>query len=281
MGLSNEDFNYIRELVLHLSGIVIHPDKHYFVASRLKVLAYKVGFDSEATLINTIRNDPRQWKTELKANLVEALVTRETSFFRDNRPFLTLKDHIFPDLIRERAAERTLYIWSAACSTGQEPYSIAMLIRENFPSLLNWDLHIHASDISEEALVLARTGTYSSMEIKRGLSPQLLERYFDPRGTHWTIKDSLKQMVNFSLINLIEPYPQLPSMNIIFLRNVLIYFDNQTVDSILYRITQIIQPGGYLFIDVTKSADILNEHFNRIDLKSGCYQLKTNRTHCF
>jgi chemotaxis protein methyltransferase CheR len=274
MTLKAKDLEFMRELAYRLSGIVLQPDREYLIESRLTPLVEQEGAASVEDLIARIRNDPRQWKTEIRRKLVEAFTTRETFFFRDARPFEVLRTIVFPELSRTRATERMLNLWSTACSSGQEPYSLAMTIREHFPALLNWDLSILASDISEEALAAARAGIYTSLEIKRGLPKPLREKYFQQEESKWLLSKNVRQMVEFFSINLVELFPPLPLMDLVYSRNVLIYFDEPTKMKILPRLCQQVKPGGYLFLDVVGKVPELADSFVRVDLNAGCYQRK-------
>jgi chemotaxis protein methyltransferase CheR len=211
----------------------------------------------------------------LQSKVIEAITTNETSFFRDIHPFETLKDAILPQLLESRKNERTLNIWSAASSSGQEPYSIAMLIRENFPELLDWKINFIASDISEKMLSRCRSGKFSQLEVNRGLSASLLVKYFEKTGAAWFIKEQLRKMIHFQQINLSREFPYLPKMDIIFMRNVLIYFDIETKKKVLNQLISVLQPDGFLFLGAAESTINLDSSFERTSYKhSGCYRLK-------
>ena len=162
---------------------------------------------------------------------MEALANNETSFFRDVHPFETLKQWILPELARRRAAEARLHIWCAACSSGQEPYSVAMLLREHFPALRDWQVRILGSDLSSEMLQRARGGRYSQLDVHRGVSARLLAKYFQKVGAEWQITEDIRRMVEFRPINLIDTWPPFPAQDVILLRNVLIYFDLETQET--------------------------------------------------
>lgn len=272
MSVTENDFIYIRELVLDRSAIVIEEGKEYLVESRVGPVAKNEGFDSIEQLVQSLRRNPNNG---LHDKVVEALTTNETSFFRDIHPFNTFKDIILPDLIKTRKAEREISIWCGASSSGQEPYSLAMLIRENFPILLDWKLTFIATDISIEMLDRCRAGEFSQLEVNRGLSAPLLIKYFQKEGVKWSIKKELRQMIDFQQMNLSEPLPYMPRMDVVFMRNVLIYFDIEMKKSILKQIRSILKPDGVLFLGAAESTLNLDESYERMDVRhSGCYRLK-------
>ncbi|NIV71437.1 MAG: methyltransferase domain-containing protein [Calditrichae bacterium] len=273
MTVSQVDFDYIRQLVLERSAIVIDEGKEYLVESRVGPVAKDEGYGSIEELVSAIRNNNNNG---LQNKVVEALTTNETSFFRDIHPFDMLKNYVIPNILKIRKNEKTINLWCAASSSGQEPYSVAMLIRENFPILLDWKLNFIASDISTEMLQKAKTGEFSQLEVNRGLSASLLIKYFEKSGTKWTIKKEIRDMIEFQKINLSEPLPYMPRMDIIFIRNVLIYFDIETKKQILKEIRKILQPEGYLFLGAAESTLNLDDSFQRMRKiqNSGCYCLK-------
>ncbi|MBE9039450.1 protein-glutamate O-methyltransferase CheR, partial [Oscillatoriales cyanobacterium LEGE 11467] len=180
-------------------------------------------------------------------------IPTETSFFRDADFFDALKSSVFPELLQHRRIDRQLNIWSAACTSGQEPYSLAMELQAYFPLLTKWELELVASDMSLEMLTKARRGFYSQEEVERRLPPELLTRYFHQQGDRWQIAPSIRSMVQFRTINLLAPWPPLPPMDLVVMRNVLIYFDKPTRRNILTRVRQILKPDGYLFLGVTET----------------------------
>ncbi len=211
----------------------------------------------------------------LKQKVVEAMTTNETSFFRDRNPFECLRNSVLPELLPRRAADRSLRIWSAACSTGQEPYSIAMLLREHFPELRDWRVQITASDLSTECLERARQGRYGQLEVGRGLPTPLLTKFFFRDGLEWVMHEDLRRMITFRVLNLLDPDLTLPPMDIVFLRNVLIYFDKETCQQILGRVRQLLRPDGFLFLGGAETTHFLDDAFERVQLsQAGCYRLK-------
>lgn len=271
MPVSNSDFNYIRELVLERSAIVLEDGKEYLVESRIHPVAKTEGFDTIDQLVEALRQNSHNG---LQSKVIEALTTNETSFFRDIHPFETLKDVVLPELLKNRESKRELNIWCAASSSGQEPYSIAMLIREHFPALLDWKINFIASDISEKMLDQCRSGKFSQLEVNRGLPASFLVKYFEKNGATWSIKKQFRGMIHFKHINLSRELPYLPRMDLIFLRNVLIYFDIEMKQKILKQLRSILQPDGYLFLGGAETTLNLDESYTRMSVKnSGCYRL--------
>lgn len=272
MSLNNLDFDYVCRLIHAHSAIALEADKGYLVESRLILLARREGFASPQQLVARLRSEPFNG---LHQKVVEAMANNETTFFRDLYPFEALKKAILPGLLEKRAAERRLNLWSSACSSGQESYSVAMLLCESFPVLANWTVQFVASDISGEMLSRAREGYYSQLEVNRGLPAALLVKYFHKQGLQWQIKDELRQMVEFRQINLAEAWPLLPSMDIILMRNVLIYFDLETKKDILSRVRRLLRPDGYLLLGAAETMINLDDSFARTTFdRAGCYRLR-------
>jgi chemotaxis protein methyltransferase CheR len=272
MLISTIDFDYLRQLVYHHSAVVLSADKTYLADLHLQPIVKSTGFASISDLVSYLRAQPF---SSLHLQTIEALVTNETSFFRDVHPFEALKQFILPELQKKRAVERSLNIWCAACSNGQEPYSIAMLIHEYFPTLSNWSMRLIASDFSNKVLTRARKGSYNQFEINRGLSQTLRDKYFQKLDGEWQIKDKILQMVEFYQINLMQSWSSLPQLDIIFLRNVLIYFDIATKKTLLKKVRQQLRPDGYLFLGSGETTINLDESFERVQFgKTICYRLQ-------
>jgi chemotaxis protein methyltransferase CheR len=270
--ISADDFAYIRDLVHRRAAITLEAGKEYLVESRLGALAAREGFASLPFMIERLRSGPAD---DLHRRIVEAMTNNETSFFRDSRPFVMLGNAVLPDLAVRRATSRTLNIWCAACSTGQEPYSVAMLLREQLPSLADWRLRVIASDISREALDRARAGRYTSFEIGRGLSLPLLAKYFERRGSLWEIRASIRDLVEFQEINLTHPWPVLPRLDLIALRNVLIYLDPNARRQILRKAARLLAPGGYLMLGGSETLSGTDDEFEPISFAGAtCFRLK-------
>ena len=271
MGVSTTDFEYLRQLVHHHSAVVLFGDKTYLAELRLQPIVESAGLASIADLVNYLQTKPFN---SIHVQTIEALVTNETSFFRDSQPFKALKEYVLPELIKQRAIERSLNIWCAACSNGQEPYSIAILIHEHFSTLTNWSIRLIASDFSTKVLARAREGHYNQLEINRGLPKNIRDRYFQRLETDWQIKEEIRQMVDFRQLNLLQSWSSLPQFDIIFLRNVLIYFDVVTKKALLKKIKQQLRPDGYLFLGSGETTISLDKSFKRVLFdKSICYQL--------
>ena len=203
------------------------------------------------------------------------MMTTETWFFRDAYPFEAVQNHIIPELITKRRSQRSLDIWCAASSSGQEPYSIAMLLREHFPQLASWTISLIASDISHKMLDKSRQGRYNHHEINRGLSPHLREKYFQRQGKDWQLDTEIRLMVEFRQFNLIDSWLPMPLMDIIFLRNVLIYFDVEMKQAILAKVRQLLKPDGYLFLGGGETTINLDRAFKPVQFnKAICYQLR-------
>jgi len=219
MTIDAQRFAYVRDLVRANSGVVLENGKEYLVEARLRPLAEKAGLASVQLFIENLRAG--SLKSAMSCSVVEAMTTNETSFFRDLHPFESLRATVLPDLIERRGGARSLNIWSAACSTGQEPYSTAMIIREHFPNSARWSCQIRASDIASKVLDVARIGRYRQLEVNRGVPARLLVKYFSREGTNWHVKPEIRAMVQFFELNLLRPWPLMPKMDVVFLRNVL------------------------------------------------------------
>ncbi|HUJ79835.1 MAG TPA: protein-glutamate O-methyltransferase CheR [Nitrospiria bacterium] len=267
MRISQADFDFIRQLVREETGIVLGEEKSYLAETRLNQLAGQEGYASAAVLVKALRNGQR--RAAICSKAVEALTISETLFFRDFHPFEALRKLVLPDLLAQRAAERRLNIWSAACATGQEPYSVAMLLKEEAHKLTNWTVSILASDLSTSNLEQAKRGRFSQIAVNRGLPAAMLIKYFTQEGTTWILKEEIRRMIEFRRINLVDTLPILPAMDIIFLRNVLIYFDIETRKAILTKIRRQLRPNGYLFLGASETMLQLDESYERVPFKHG------------
>jgi len=272
MSIRPEDFDYVREMVYDHSAIVLNPGKEYLVESRMQPLINQQGLDSIAALVAALRSKPY---SNLHKDVIEAMTTNETSFFRDMHPFEAVRKNIFPEMMKSRANTRALHIWCGACSSGQEPYSLAMLIREHFPMLNSWKVNITASDLSDEILAKARQGCYGPLEVNRGLPAPLLVKYFERHGTEWKVKDILRDMITFHQMNLTGVWDVMPHLDMVMLRNVLIYFDQDTKRSILGNIRRLLKPDGYLFLGSAETTFNIDDAFERVMLgRAVAYRLK-------
>jgi len=267
------DYEHIRALMREHTGVALDADKDYLVESRLTRMLKAGDIDSLAELVRRLQTEPPA--SNLRQDVIDAMLTGETSFFRDIKPFEVLKSHVLPELIEKRQAERRLHIWCGACSSGQEPYSIAMLLREHFPMLASWRMQLIATDMSRQMLERAKDGCYSQMEVGRGLPASLLIRYFRQAGLIWQIREEIRDMVRFEYLNLSEDWPLLDRMDLVFLRNVLIYFDADGKKSVLRKIRHILKPGGYLFLGGAETTAYLDNAYEPVHLdKTVCYRLR-------
>ncbi len=272
MGVSTSDFQFLQNLVYDRSAVVLHAEKTYLAELYLQPIAESAGFATIADLVTYLRDQPF---SSLHSQVIESLVTNETFFFRDYYPFEALKKFVLPELVQKRAIGRSLNIWCAACSNGQEPYSIAMLIKEYFPMLARWSVKLIASDFSSKVLAKAKQGRYNELETQRGLPENFRDRYFQRSDRDWQLHDEILQMVEFRQINLVRSWSSVPKSDIIFLRNVLIYFDIPTKKYLLKKVKQQLNPDGYLFLGNAETTIHLDESFKRVQFeKAICYRLK-------
>lgn len=273
MAISAGDFEFVRTMVRNQAGIIIEPGKEYLVDSRLQLLVHREGLASIEELVAKLRSP---FGAGLTPKVIDAMTTNETTFFRDVEPFEVLRKVVLPDLMERNKQSRRLGIWYAASSTGQEPYSVSMLIHEHFPQLLQWDLQQLATDISPSVLARARDGVYSQVEVNRGLPANYLVRYFSKQGNQWQLKDPVRKMVRFEELNLVRPWPAMASVDIVMIRNVMIYFDVDAKKQILSKIQRILRPDGYLFLGGAETTLNLDDSFERQPhARAGCYRRKT------
>jgi chemotaxis protein methyltransferase CheR len=255
--LDTESYNFLREYIHKESGILLDDDKHYLLETRLMPVVAQSQMPSLMALCQALRrHDP-----PLRKKVVEAMTTHETLFFRDSVPFEAMKSTLLPKILEERRATRSIKIWSAAASSGQEAYSLAMLLLET--GFSDWTVEILGTDISEQILERARQGRYMQLEVNRGLPMQHLVKYFDREGLEWRLKEHVRRMVRFMQADLRNP-PRLSGYDFIFCRNVLIYFDIATKKQILERLRKSLVPGGLLVLGSAESTLGLDEGFQRI-----------------
>lgn len=263
---------YVCTLVRQRAAIELEAAKAYLIEARLTPIAKKNGFSTATDMVRSLLSKP---KADLQQQLIEAMTTNETSFFRDAHPFEAMRTVIVPELIKSSAARRTLNIWSAACSTGQEAYSIGMLLSENFPELASWKVQILGTDLSDEVLAKARAARFSQIEMNRGLPATLLAKYFRREGMQWELVPQIRAWAQFSKLNLIEPWPAMPTMDVVFLRNVLIYFSPDTKRLILQKIRRIMAPKAVLFLGAAETTMGLDDSFERVQAANSVfYRLK-------
>jgi len=259
VALTATAFDWVCTLVRKESAIVLEAGKEYLVESRLVPLARAAGATDVSAYVDGVRLRPDR---RVQTAIVEALTTNETSWFRDGAPFQAFSTSVVPALKQARAATRSVRIWSAACSTGQEPYSLAIGLQD---SLLaeGWRAEIVATDLSTEVLEKAKAGRYSQLEMNRGLPAPLLVRHFSRVGTQWQVNDDIKKHVRFQQMNLTSSYAGLGQFDVVFLRNVLIYFDLETKRDILARVRKVLKPGGYLFLGGAETTLGVDENWDR------------------
>jgi len=266
-----QDFEYLKKLVRKHSAIILEDRQKYLMEPRLMPLVRQENLESISALIEELNLRPFNG---LHKCVVDAMTTNETSFLRDFHPFEILRTHLLPELIEKRKDQKELAIWSAACSSGQEPYSISMILKEDFLNLSDWKVKIIASDLSQDMLEKAKEGNYSQMEVNRGLPAVMLVKYFEKWGIEWKLKHEILRMVEFLELNLAGPWPRLPKFDIIFLRNVMIYFDIETKKEILRKVKCLLKPDGFLFLGGAETTLNLDDSFKRYPLfKAGVYQL--------
>lgn len=267
--MTEQEFAFIATLLKERSGLTLGKDKTYLLDTRLLPVARRQGLASVQLLIGAMQTGRSE---SLIDAVVEAMTTNETLFFRDRHPFDALRRHILPALIEQRAAQRALRIWSAACSTGQEPYSIAMILRDSFPELAAWHIEIIATDLAPAVLARAREGMYTSFEAQRGLPIHLLVKHFDQIGDRWQIKHELRRMITFQAFNLLTDPSPLGVFDVIFCRNVLIYFDQPTKAAVLDRLSRRLTPSGALILGGAESVFGISNAFAGVDNLRGVYR---------
>ncbi len=268
MPASPESMSFLRDLVYRRSAIVLEADKQYLFDSRLSPVAREAGLASIDELVSNMRKDPG---APLTRRVVEAMTTNETLFFRDVHPFEAMKALLVPDLIRARSAERSLRIWCAAASTGQEPYSIAMTLREHFPELATWNVQIVATDLNAAVLERAREAKYRQLEVNRGLPAPFLLKYFERQGAEWQLNSNIRNMVTFRELNLLDSWTSLGPQDIVFMRNVLIYFDIETKRRLLGRLRQTLKPEGFLILGGAETTTNLDDGYASVRIGKGVY----------
>lgn len=270
--LQAPDFDFICDVVRRESAIVLEPGKEYLAENRLHPVARRLGFDGIGALVAELRLGDRL----LTAEVVDALTTNETSFFRDAHPWDSLREHLLPELFEKRRSTRRMNVWFAAASSGQEPYSFAMLLREHFAAELDtFDIRMIGTDISASMLDRCRAGRYSQIEVNRGLPARLLLEHFDRDGMSFVIKDELRRGIEFDHLNLAEPrtWGWLPTFDLVFVRNVLIYFDLDCKRNILANVRRTIADDGMLLLGSSETTINITEDFKPEPVgPSTCYR---------
>jgi chemotaxis protein methyltransferase CheR len=259
MSLAQSDFNFVAALVRREAAIVLAPGKEYLVEARLIPVARAVGAASVADFLAELQRRPSK---DHQRRIIDALTTNETSWYRDREPFAALTDVVLPELVKSRSSTRKVRLWSAASSSGQEAYSLAITLQEQLPS--GWTYEIMGSDISTEMVKRAEAGEYSQVEVNRGLPATQLVQYFERVGAHWRIVPSLRRNVSFKLMNLTTPLPPMPPFDVIFLRNVLIYFDMATKKTVLRNVGRLLRPDGLLFLGAAETTIGIDDNYERV-----------------
>ena len=261
------DYEFLRRFLKERSGLDLSSDKQYLVESRLIPLARKAGLPGIGELVQKLKSGAEP----LTSEVVEAMTTNETFFFRDKIPFDHLKEAILPALVQARASRRALRIWCAASSTGQEPYSIAMCVKE-FAALAGWRVEIVATDLSQDVLEKSKAGIYSQFEVQRGLPIQMLVKYFKQIGELWQLNADIRSMVQHRQLNLLQDFSHLGTFDVIFCRNVLIYFDQNTKVAIFERMSKMLESDGVLALGAAESVVGISDAFKPYPERRGLYR---------
>jgi chemotaxis protein methyltransferase CheR len=263
-----DDFNLLAKLIKDKSGLTLTKDKAYLLESRLLPVARKYTLKNLDELVMRLRTRHEQG---LIRDVVEAMTTNESFFFRDIKPFDQFKQVVLPYLLKARANAKSIKIWSAACSSGQEPYTLAMILKEEKARLAGWNFDIVATDLSTEILAKAQAGLYSQFEVQRGLPIQMLMKYFKQAGDRWQIDQSLRDMVRFRPFNLLEDMNSLGQFDVIFCRNVLIYFDQPTKQMVLERMARQLGQDGFLYLGGAETVVGITDKFQPMTNHRGIY----------
>ena len=268
------EYEYLRKLLKDHSGLDLSADKQYLIESRLLPLARKVGLSGIGELVQKMKGGSASTITQV----IEAMTINETFFFRDRVPFDHFRNAIVPEILRARANRKSIRIWCAAGSTGQEPYSLAMCLKEMGATLAGWRVEILATDLSQEVLEKSRAGIYSQFEVQRGLPIQMLVKYFRQTGELWRINADIRAMVQHRQLNLLRDFSQLGVFDVIFCRNVLIYFDQDTKIDIFNRLAKATEPDGFLALGAAESVVGLTDVFKAHPERRGLYRPNVARS---
>jgi chemotaxis protein methyltransferase CheR len=266
--VTSPDYEYLRKLLKDQSGLDLSADKQYLIESRLAPLARKAGLGGIPELVQKMKAG----SAPLTTQVVEAMTTNETFFFRDKIPFDHFRQTIMPEILKARAARKSVRIWCAAGSTGQEPYSLAMCLKEMEPQLAGFRVEIVATDLSQEVLEKSKAGLYSQFEVQRGLPIQLLVKYFKQTGEFWQINPDLRAMVQHRQLNLLHDFSQLGTFDVVFCRNVLIYFDQETKINVFARLCKAMELDGFLALGAAETVVGLTDAFKPYSDKRGLYR---------
>jgi chemotaxis protein methyltransferase CheR len=265
-----EDFELFSTLLRQRSGLVLTPDKAYLLESRLMPIARKQGMKGLDDLAGAIR---ARREESLLRSITEAMTTNESSFYRDQKPFDQFKATVLPNLLLSRASKRQIRIWSAACSSGQEAYSLAMLLEEEKSRVAGWRIEIVGTDLSAEMVERARAGVYTQFEVQRGLPITHLVKYFKQNGDKWQISQEIRAMAQFREFNLLTDLSPLGQFDVVFCRNVLIYFDQPTKGKVLEAIARQMPADGVLYLGGAETVLGITDKFKPVEGQRGLYQL--------
>ena len=268
--MTPQDFDLIRKILKERSGLVLGDDKAYLLESRLMPVARKHGLSDLDDVIAKVKSLPSE---NLLVDITEAMTTNESFFFRDVKPFDLFRDKVMEDLLVSRASQKSFRIWCAAASSGQESYSLAILLKEAAAKLAGWRTEIVGTDISKEILARAQQGQYSQFEVQRGLPVTLLVKYFQKEGEYWQIKPEMKEMVSYREFNLLNDFAPLGKFDVVFCRNVLIYFDQETKKNILERIAALLPPDGVIFLGGAETVLGITDKLEPVPGQRGIYKL--------
>ncbi len=263
-----DDFEMLSSLLKQRSGLVLTKDKAYLLESRLMPIARKRGWRGLDELARSVRLTRDEG---LIGEITEAMTTNESSFFRDRKPFDLFRNIMLPTLLQTRASRRSFRIWSAACSSGQEAYSLAMVLDQESAKLAGWTVEIIGTDLSSEMVDRARRGVYSQFEVQRGLPIQMLVKYFTQVGDKWQINPKLREQVSFRIHNLLQDLTSLGQFDVVYCRNVLIYFDQPTKTKVLSQMTRVIPPDGFLVLGGAETVLGITERFKPLADHRGLY----------
>jgi chemotaxis protein methyltransferase CheR len=267
--METQDFEFLSGFLKNASGLALTADKAYLLNSRLQPVAHQYGLKSVADVAARLRScrDER-----LRQDVIEAMTTNETSFFRDNSPFENFKDYVLPAMLSARKTQRRLRILCAAASSGQEPYSLAMLLTENAVLWAGWNIEIVGVDIDAKILTRAANAVYTQFEVQRGLPVQMLLKHFEQQpGQNWALKPQVKSMVKFRQCNLLAPFHELGTFDVVFCRNVLIYFDRATKSDVLHRLSKQMPDDGFLFLGGAETVIDISNAFCPSPNRRGLY----------
>ncbi|MBB4211618.1 chemotaxis protein CheR [Rhodothalassium salexigens] len=266
--MKTADFEFLAKMLSERSGLMLTPDKVYLLESRLTPLARRLGLNGLDDLIQRLRT---RGDEQLKRDVTNAMTTNESFFFRDQTPFKLFDEVVLPAMAQGRAREKRVRIWCAAGSTGQEPYSLAMMLKERQHKWAGWTFEILSTDIADHVLAKAKAGRYSQFEVQRGLPIQLLMKYFDQEGESWLLKPEIRNMVQFRNFNLLDRFSGLGRFDVVFCRNVLIYFDTTRKAETLEKIHGTMPSDGFLFLGAAETVLGITERFRPVKGQRGLY----------